>query len=120
MITILNRRLILRTIHQHHIRREFHKIRRSFLSIAKSFDRLGPVLSTSTDSGREDGGEAGTRTGRRRPRLTAEQRQALKLQGKYMGTMRGLKATYQAKVKTVRKTRGIKAAIALAQKLSAK
>lgn len=97
---------------------ELYRIRRSFLALAKAFDRLGPALTVSVNRAVATpvGGE--TRSGRRKPRLSAEQRKALKLQGKYMGTMRGLKAAYQARVKSVRKTRGIRAAIAEAQKLA--
>jgi hypothetical protein len=51
--------------------------------------------------------------------LSAKQRQALKLQGKYMGTMRGLPVRKQARVKRIRKEKGIRAAIAEARRLSA-
>jgi hypothetical protein len=109
----------LRISRQNSVKSEIHKIRRSFISLAKSFDRLGPALSVSMARPAGNGAAAATGTGRRRPRLSAEQRSALKLQGKYMGTMRGLKAAHQARVKAVRKTSGIRAAIKLAQKLAA-
>lgn len=89
------------------------------MSLAKAFDRLGPALSPIV-RGASNGQGEGNRTGRRRPRLTAAQRAALKLQGRYMGTMRGLKATHQKRVKAIRKSKGVRAAIAAAQKLAAK
>ena len=119
-MTILNRRTVLKLAQQNSVKREIHKIRRSFMSLAKAFDRLGPALSVSMVRGTANGHAPDTRTGRRRPRLTAAQRAALKLQGRYMGTMRGLKATHQARVKAIRKAKGIRAAISAAQRLAAR
>lgn len=99
------------------VTRELRTIRRSFVNLARSFDRLAPALASSV-SGNGGQGAGKTSGGRRRPRLSASQLKALKLQGRYMGTMRGLSARSQAKVKAVRKTRGIHAAIAEARKLS--
>lgn len=98
------------------IRKEIQSIKRSFATIARAFDRLGPALS-STTAGTSAGGAKSTR---RRPQLTAAQRRALKLQGRYMGTMRGLSARARAKVKTIRRTKGIHAAIAEASRLATK
>jgi len=98
------------------VTRELRKIRRSFVNIARSFERLAPALASgvSGNGGRGIDKAAG---GRRRPRLSSSQLKALKLQGRYMGTMRGLSARSQARVKAVRKTRGIHAAIAEARRL---
>jgi len=95
--------------------REIKTIRTSFRQIARSFGRIAPLLTdvTSTPARVE-----GAKGGRRKPRLTAEQRRALKLQGKYMGTMRGLKPTDRAKIKKIRASKGIRAAIAAAQKMA--
>jgi len=90
------------------------------MNIAKAFERLAPVLSVlpaSIDSGNSSGA---TISSRRRPRLSASQRSFLKLQGRYMGTMRALSRIDQAKVKAVRKRSGIQAAISRAQRLAAK
>lgn len=103
---------------QGNITRELKRIRRSFWTLAKSFDRLGPALSEGMSRASSNGNASTTKSGRRRPRLSATQRSALKLQGKYMGTMRGLKRRDQMRVKEIRKTRGIKAAIAAAQRLA--
>ena len=56
-------------------------------------------------------------TPRRSPKLIAKQRAALKLQGNYMGTMRGLKPAQRAKVKKVRAAKGIRGAIAEARSM---
>ena len=99
------------------VTRELRNIRKSFVSIARSFERIAPVLASvaSTSGGSGNGRAEG---GRRRPRLSSTQLKALKLQGRYMGTMRGLKARDQAKVKAVRKARGIHAAINEARRLA--
>ncbi|HZE89179.1 MAG TPA: hypothetical protein VE404_06505 [Verrucomicrobiae bacterium] len=110
----------MRAARQNFVKSELHRIRKSFMALAKAFDRLGPALTVSVNRAVTAPVEGETRSGRRKPRLSLEQRQALKLQGKYMGTMRGLKATYQARVKSIRKTKGIRAAIAEAQKLAAR
>ncbi len=96
--------------------REFTAIRSSFRRLARSFGRIGPLLSTVNEVASPDA-ENGARI-RRRPRLTATQRSALKLQGKYMGTMRGLKPGQRAQIKKIRASKGIHAAIAAAQKLA--
>ena len=48
---------------------------------------------------------------RRKPRLSRQARAALMLQGKYMGTMPGLKPRQRPKVKKIRAVKGIAAAI---------
>lgn len=99
------------------VSRELRNIRRSFVNIARSFEKLAPVLAAAaTGSPAERNGRA--TSGRKRPKLSAAQMKALKLQGQYMGTMRGLSARNQAKVKAVRKARGIQAAIAEARRLA--
>jgi len=99
------------------IAREIRSIKLSFNKLARSFGRIAPLLSVAATSG-SDPDTAGGKRPRRKPRLTSQQREALKLQGKYMGTMRGLKPTQRAKIKKIRATKGIRAAIAAAQKLS--
>lgn len=96
------------------IAREIRTIRTSFNKLARSFGRIAPLLSIAGTPGLRD-----DKPSRRRPRLTAVQRRALKLQGKYMGTMRGLTLAQRSKVKKIRSRRGIKVAIAEARRLSA-
>ena len=96
--------------------REIRSIRTSFRRLASSFGKIAPILAAATASSTAQATSNG-RT-RRKPRLTAEQRRALKLQGKYMGTMRGLKPTQRTKIKKIRATKGIRAAIAEAQRLA--
>ena len=102
------------------ITRELKLIRRSFITLAKAFDRLGPALGEGSARSSSGGAAAVEKTGRRRPKLSSAQRAALKLQGRYMGTMRGLKARDQARVKAIRKTKGIRPAIAEARRLAAR
>ena len=97
-------------------RKKIHAIRTSFRNLATSFARLGPALAyqAETNSPRTTKG-----TGRKKPRLTSKRRAELKLQGKYLGTMRGLSAAKRAKVKKIHTEKGIRAAIALAKTLTA-
>lgn len=68
---------------------------------------------------RQRGGRKARRTaGRRRLKMSPKVRALRRLQGKYMGYVRRLKATEKARVRTVREKRGIEAAIKLASSLS--
>ena len=96
--------------------RELRLVHKSFHQLAKSFAKIVPLLgegAMSMATSQDD-----TRRPRRKPRLSAKQRAALKLQGKYMGTMRGLPAGKRAQVKKIRAAKGIRAAIAAAKKLA--
>ena len=88
---------------------DIRSLRQALRLLARSFDRIAPVLAAAGANGSQP---------RRRRRLTPAQRAALKLQGRYMGTMRGLKPTQKAKVKRIRAQRGIRAAIAAARRLA--
>lgn len=55
---------------------------------------------------------------RRRLRLSPQRRAALKLQGQYMGYLRGLKPRQKARVKAVAAARGVRAAVAVARGLA--
>lgn len=96
------------------IAKEMVQIRTSFRRLAKSFGRIAPLLAAAANSQSSAQKDAS----RRKPRLSAEQRRALKLQGKYMGTMRGLKPAQRARIKKIRATKGIRAAISAAQRLA--
>jgi len=54
---------------------------------------------------------------RRSPRLSRARRAQLKLQGTYIGSMRGLPVAKKARVKREREKRGFAAAIRLARRL---
>lgn len=96
--------------------RELRTIRTSFTRLARSFERIAPLMVNPPRVA--EPGEA-QRPSRRRPRLTAQRRAALKLQGKYMGMMRGMRPAGRAKLKRIRAEKGIEAAIAAAEKMSA-
>ena len=83
---------------------EIRSIRVALRQLVRSFDRLASVLATA-ESPRE-------KRPRRKLRLTPARRAALKLQGRYMGYLRGLKPTQIARVKKIRAQKGIRAAIA--------
>ncbi len=101
------------------LRRELRTIHISFQRLARSFGRLGPGISRLAQAASKPVAAPVEETpSRRRPRLSAKQRAALKLQGRYMGTMRGLPKTKRAQVKRIRVEKGIRAAVAAAQRLA--
>src|SRR5262245_40829825 len=93
--------------------REIRIIRSALSSLIAALDRLGPVLVAS-------GAGAGVSVApRRKLRLSSARRAALKVQGQYMGYLRGLKPPQKARVKKLREAKGVHAAIAEARKLAA-
>jgi len=97
------------------LNRELQSIRKSFRQLATAFSRLGPALAAQAERSPTSSTNGG---GRKKPTLSTKQRAALKLQGKYMGTMRGLPASKRAKVKKVRAEKGIRAAIQAAERMA--
>jgi hypothetical protein len=91
------------------VSKELRAIRVALRQVLKSLDRLGPALAAgrATPSAKP----------RRKLRLTPARRAALKLQGQYMGYMRMLAPAQKTRVKKVRATKGIRAAIAAAKRL---
>jgi len=92
--------------------RNVHAIRRSLQSIARSL----VSLIRSVDAAKHDS-KVGGRRGRKL-KLSPARRASLKLQGQYMGYLRGLGVRQKARVKALRTTKGIRPAIALARKLA--
>ena len=91
------------------IAKEIRAIRAALRQLERSFGRLGPALNSAPSA---------TPRTRRKLRLSPARKAALKLQGQYMGYMRGLKTAQKNKVKRVRETKGIRAAIAAARRLA--
>jgi hypothetical protein len=102
----------------HTVSRGLRKLKTDFLRIARAFGRLGPSLQSVVAVRSNPAVSAKKAPGRRRPQLTPAQRKALVLQGRYMGTMRGLKPRQQARVKKIRAQKGIRAAIAAARRMA--
>lgn len=92
--------------------RDIRAIRTSLSSIARAVQRLAPLLQAAASAGPQNPSRPG-----RRLRLSAERRAALKLQGQYMGHLRGLKPRQKAQVKALRAAKGVRPAIALARRL---
>ncbi|MGH9868001.1 MAG: hypothetical protein ACREAA_07555 [Candidatus Polarisedimenticolia bacterium] len=70
------------------VSKEILVIRRSFAQLAAAFARMGPTLEEALKNGR-NGGRVISSPTRRTMTITPKRRAALKLQGRYMGTMRG-------------------------------
>lgn len=93
-------------------------------------ERLASLESISPASGGSASKPGGRRRGRRaaakpaaarpRRRMSAKTRALRRLQGKYMGLVRGLKVSEKARVRAVREKQGMAAAIQLASSLGAK
>ena len=99
---------------QNSIAREIDDLRKSFRTLDRSLGRLGPMLASASSLGNGSQDSAGSA----RPRLSAKQRAALKLQGRYMGYMRQLKPRQKTLVRQIREAKGVEAAIARARNLS--
>lgn len=93
--------------------REIRIIRHALMSIASALGRLAPQLGRP----RNPKLDASDRP-RRKLKLSAERRAALKLQGEYMGFLRGLKPRQRSQVKALRAAKGFGRAVALAKKLA--
>jgi hypothetical protein len=91
------------------ITRELKTLRGSVLSLQSALSRLATSLN---------GKSRETASPKRKLQLSAGRRAALKLQGQYMGHMRGLKPRQKTQVKALKAAKGMPAAIVLAQRLS--
>ena len=101
------------TSRQTRLERELARVAKALGNLGKAFLQLGPALAAN---GAQE--STATSTGRKKPRLTAAYRATLKLQGQYMGTLRGLPARKRAAVKRLRAEKGISAAIAAARRMA--
>jgi len=97
------------------VAKELGAISVAFRQLAKEFAQLAPLLAAVPRLEQP----TSPKTRRRAPRLTAARRAALKLQGQYMGTLRGLTPAQKAKVKKIRAQKGLRPALAAARRLSA-
>jgi hypothetical protein len=90
--------------------RDVQAIRRSLGAIVRALARLAPALDAAAR------GPANPGSRRRKLKLSPARRASLKLQGQYIGYLRSLKPRQKARVKALRATRGIRAAISHARK----
>ena len=102
----------MRTPRRMSVSRELRTIGRSLESIVGALGRLGPALKAL------EKGSALPLARRPRRKPSAKRLAALKLQGRYMGHIRNLGPRQKARVKALRVSRGIDAAIDLAQQLA--
>jgi hypothetical protein len=75
--------------------------------------RLAALESGAIVATKNTGKSAARKT---RRRLSAARRAALRLQGRYLGTVRPLSKAAKAKVKAIREKKGVRAAITAAKK----
>lgn len=95
------------------VSREVQTIRRSLSAIARALVRLTPTLEAAAATDRSEPQRKG-----RRLRVSRERRAALKLHGQYIGQLRSLKPRQKARVKALRATKGVQAAITFAKRLA--
>jgi hypothetical protein len=88
----------------------------------KLMEELRERLAALESGAMAMGGSKRKARGRQRPRaklkLSAARRAALKLHGKYLGTVRPLSKANRVKVKAIREKSGVRAAIAAARKIA--
>jgi len=92
------------------VQKQIREIRRSFRAIERALLRLAPLLRQAA--------KAPAR--RRRQKLSPQRRAALRLHGRYLGSLRQLKPAQKARVKAVQAKNGYHAAIRLAKRLAGK
>lgn len=95
--------------------RQLQIVRTSMARLERAVDRLASMLREA-----ESAAPAGNGSSRRKPRLSPARRQALKLQGQYMGFMRQLGPRQKAQVRALKARKGYTPAIALAKSLARK
>lgn len=95
------------------IGRHVRRIRTSLAAIGAALRRLDRQIQGI----RSAGGGGGSRPTARR-KLSARRRAALKLQGQYIGHIRALRPRQKAQVRAMRASKGVRAAIGLAKRLS--
>jgi hypothetical protein len=98
------------------VSREIPTLRRSLRAMDRSLRRLGPKLK-AMGNGRGNG-KADRPT--RKLKLSSKRRAQLKLQGQYMGYLRGLRPTQKTEVKGLREKKGMRAAVARAKRMMLK
>ncbi len=102
------------TVQGRAITRHVQAIRTSARAISRALRQLDRPLRDLINAG-----ATGARTNHRAtPKISPRRRAALKLQGRYIGHIRVLKPRQKAQVRSVRASKGVKAAIALAKRLS--
>ena len=99
----------MKTIGSRSLRREFAFLRSAVKSLDNTLKRVMFVNEAAV--------EINGRSPRKR-RLSPKARASLVLQGRYMGFMRQLKPRQKAQVRKIRETKGVRAAIARARRLS--
>lgn len=88
--------------------------------IASLRERLAALEGMPGDRGKARRGTRGPATRRRNVKISPKVRALRRLQGKYMGYVRRLKAADKARVREVREKQGMQAAIRLASSLGTK
>ena len=100
------------------LHKDLRAIGKAFKALAHHFERIAPFMGEHADVVVTDLNRG--KSTRRKPRLTAAHRARLKLQGRYMGTLRGLKPGQRAKVKKIRAAKGFAAAIKAAERMGSR
>lgn len=97
------------------VSKELKTIVRSVGSIGDALARIVPLLAKASANGAHP--VPGIRAPRKL-RLSPERRAALKIQGQYMGYLRGLQPRQKARVKALAASKGVRAAVGLARRLA--
>lgn len=93
------------------VSREISTLRRTLKAMDRSLRRLAPRLHTLGNGHANGKAERSTR----KLSLSRKRRAQLKLQGQYMGYLRGLKPRQKAEVRKIRERKGVVMAISKAK-----
>lgn len=117
LTTLLAQRKLRQTQIDQALRNRESEIRSLRERLASLEGMTDGAAGSSGRRGRRRSGSAAARPVRRR-KMSAKVRALRRLQGKYMGFVRGLKAAEKARVRAVREKQGMSAAIQLASSLA--
>jgi hypothetical protein len=103
-----------------HIRKALRSREQEIRSLRERLTALERLSPGSSPAGRRRARVAASKTRARRARLSPRVKALRRLQGKYMGYVRRLKAAEKSRVRAVREKQGMGAAIRLARSLGSK
>jgi hypothetical protein len=93
-------------------------ISRSLQTIVESLERLAPLLTAAEGNVLPGQGAGKAVRPKRKLTLTPARSKALKVQGQYLGLLRGLGQRDRARVTAIAKEQGVAAAVTLGRKLA--
>ncbi len=98
--------------------REIRTLRRSLHALATAFEGFGEALGRVQRAATHGAMPTTKTSARKKMTISPKRRAALKLQGRYMGMLRGMKPRQASAIKKIRAAKGYEAAIRAAERLA--